>query len=98
MATRNAELPSFNAQVKALLPGSTVSRSERVAVGTKEAKNINKVLFKLRNTCNQAVSKIRTETGSNFRVESLAGLTDDKEAIIATVAVTRLEENDADDI
>lgn len=98
MATKSENVLSFPASVKALTIGESVSRTRRVPVGSKEAKNLAGVLAQLRNVCNQAVSKVRNETGSNFRVESGVCLTDDKGAHLATVAVTRLDDEDAVDI
>jgi hypothetical protein len=94
MATKSESALSFPASVKVLAIGESVSKTRRVAVGSKEARDLAGVLSKLRNVCNQAVSKVRTETGSNFRVESGICLTDDKAAHLATVAVTRFEDED----
>ncbi len=98
MATKSENALSFPASVKALAIGESVSKSKRVPVGSKEARDLAGVLAKLRNVCNQAVSKVRSETGSNFRVESGICLTDDKSAHLATVAVTRFEADDEVDI
>lgn len=94
MATKSESALSFPAQVKALGVGESTSKTKRVPVGGKEARDLAGVLAKLRNVCNQAVSKVRTETGSNFRVESGICLTDDKAAHLATVAVTRFDDED----
>lgn len=98
MASKTDRSLTVPALVKGLAPGETFSKSRRVEVGSKEAKNLNGVLAKLRNVTNQAVSKIRSETGSNFRVESGICLTDDKSAHLATVAVTRMDDEDEVDI
>lgn len=98
MATKSESALSFPASVKALAIGESVSKTKRVPVGSKEARDLTGVLGKLRNVCNQAVSKVRSETGSNFRVESGICLTDDKGAHLATVAVTRLDDEDEVDI
>lgn len=98
MASKRESVLSMPALVKSLEPGETYSRSKRVEVGSTEARDLNKVLAKLRNIVNQTVSKARAETGSNFRVESGVCLTDDKAAHIATVAVTRFGDEDEDEV
>lgn len=99
MARRAEDTLSMPALIKALDEGDTYSKTRRVAVGTKEAKDLNAVLFKLRNVVNQGVSRIRKEVpGSNFRVESGVALTDDKAAHLCVVGVTRIEDEEAVDI
>lgn len=89
-ATPTTPPPSLPALVAALGRGESASKTRRVAVTDPEAKDLNAVMSKLRNTVNQAVVKAKKQ-GSNFRVESGAILTDDKSAFLCTVAVTRLD-------
>lgn len=95
---------SFTSQVKDLAVGSTVSRSDRVPVGHKSAKELPDLLSRLRNTVNQAVNRAKKkDDGSDFRVESGVFITDDRSHIILTVAVTKIAgvspaEDDDDDI
>ena len=86
---------SIAGAIKALDIGQTFSRTVRVAVGDKRA-NVNEALAALRNSTNQAVSKIRKATERAFRVESAPALTDDRAAVLCTVAVTRMESEDED--
>jgi hypothetical protein len=90
---------SFPSLVKALTEGESTSRLRRVDVGTKEARDLNAVLGKLRNVVNQAVSKVRRDVeGSNFRVESGICLTDDRSAHLCVVSVTRFDADEEVDI
>jgi hypothetical protein len=83
-------LPSFNEQLRRLRKGESLSKVERVAVGDLCTEDINERLARMRRTINAQVSRIRDrDTGSNFRVESAATLTNDNEAMLAVVAVTR---------
>lgn len=97
MAKAEAAL-SMPALVKALQPGETYARAKRVPVGSPDAANLNTIASKLRNVVNQTVSKARGETGNNFRVETGIVLTDDRQAHIVTVAATRFEDEDDDDV
>ena len=84
-------LPSFNEQLRRLKKGESVSKVERVAVTDLCTEDINERLARMRRTINAQVSRIRDSViGSNFRVESLAALTNDNEAMLAVVAVTRV--------
>lgn len=82
---------SFNEQLRRLKKGQSLSKVERVAVSDLCTENINERLARMRRTTNAQVSRIRDrESGSNFRVESAAILTNDNEAMLAVVAVTRV--------
>ncbi len=83
--------PSFNQQLRTLKKGKSLSVTERFAVADFPTEGVNEVLARMRRTINAAVSRVRDpEAGSNFRVESAATLTNDNEAVLATVAVTRI--------
>lgn len=88
MAEEN--IPSFNAQLRALKPGESLAKAERFDLGSPAAININDTLQRLRRTINAATSRIRDLHGSNFRVESGPLITSDNEAVIAVVVVSRL--------
>jgi hypothetical protein len=98
VAKKQDEALSMPALIKALGEGDTYSRSKRVPVGSKEAKDLNVVIGKLRNVVNQCVSRLRKETGSNFRVESGIALTSDNTAHICIVAVTRMDDEDNEEV
>lgn len=86
-------------QIRALDPGMSFSRSTRISLEQCPAADVGKALAKLRNLLNQAVARIRKEdAGSYFRVESVSGITSDNKALIATVAVTRIGDDDAEEI
>jgi hypothetical protein len=85
---------SLAGQIRALDVGESASRTKRIDLSDKQGATTAEVLAKLRNLMNQAVGRARQETGSNFRVESAVALTDDKAAMLATVAVTRFEGGD----
>lgn len=87
---------SLTQLVKRLEVGESFSKSERVKVGSKTAKDMKGVLQAIRTTCNQIVSRVRKDTGSNFEVQSGLFLTDDLIYIIATVAITRNEDDYGD--
>lgn len=83
-------LPSFNEQLRQLRKGESLSKVERVPVSDLCNHDINDRLARMRRTINAQVSRIRDrDSGSNFRVESAATLTNDNEAMLAVVAVTR---------
>lgn len=83
--------PSFNQQLRSLKKGKSLSVVERYAVADVPTEGMNEVLARMRRTINAAVSRVRDpETGSNFRVESAATMTNDNEAVLAVVAVTRI--------
>ena len=82
-------IPSFNAQLRALKKGESLAKAERFELGEEMAEPINDVLARLRRTVNAATSRVRA-TGSNFRVESGTMITNDNEAVIAVVTVTRI--------
>lgn len=82
---------SFNEQLRRLKRGQSLSKVERVPMADICNDNINDRLARMRRTINAQVSRIRDpELGSNFRVESAATLTNDNEAMLAVVAVTRI--------
>jgi hypothetical protein len=86
---------SLIGQIRGLDPGQSFSRSKRIDLADKSRLTTAEALQKLRNLVNQAVGRLRKEEpGSNFRVESVVGITDDKRALITTVAVTRFEGED----
>jgi hypothetical protein len=83
-------LPSFNEQLRRLKKGESLSKVERVPLTALCEDDINERLARMRRTINAQVSRIRDrDSGSNFRVESAATLTNDNEAMLAVVAVTR---------
>jgi hypothetical protein len=83
-------LPSFNEQLRQLRKGESLSKVERVPISALCNDDINDRLARMRRTINAQVSRIRDrDSGSNFRVESAATLTNDNEAMLAVVAVTR---------
>ena len=83
--------PSFNQQLRTLKKGKSLSVTERYPVLDLPLDGINDTLARMRRTINAAVSRVRDpEAGSNFRVESAAALTNDNEAVLATVCVTRI--------
>lgn len=85
------ELPSFNEQLRRLRKGKSIAVVERHELIKLPADGINEVLARMRRTINAQVSRIRDRTsGSDFRVESAATLTNDNEAMLAVVAVTRI--------
>lgn len=83
-------LPSFNEQLRRLKVGDSLSKVERIPITALCTEDINERLARMRRTINAQVSRIRDGLGgSNFRVESAATLTNDNEAMLAVVAVTR---------
>jgi len=83
-------IPSFNEQLRRLKKGKTLSVCERHPIKDLPLEGINEVLARMRRTINAQVSRIRDpESGSNFRVESAATLTNDNEAMLAVIAITR---------
>jgi hypothetical protein len=83
-------LPSFNEQLRRLKKGDSLSKVERVPISALCNEDINERLARMRRTINAQVSRIRDrDEGNNFRVESAAILTNDNEAMLAVVAVTR---------
>lgn len=82
-------IPSFNAQLRTLKKGESLAKAERFPIGDPDAGNVTEALSRMRRTINAAVSRIREATGSNFRVESGAMITNDNEAIMAVVTVSR---------
>lgn len=84
-------LPSFNEQLRRLKKGKSLSIVERYGVDDLQGDDIKEILARMRRTINAQVSRIRDpESGSNFRVESAATLTNDNEAVLAVIAVTRI--------
>lgn len=82
---------SFNEQLRRLKKGQSLSKVERVPISGLCEDNINERLARMRRTTNAQVSRLRDrESGSDFRVESAATLTNDNEAMLAIVAVTRI--------
>lgn len=85
-------------QIADLPLGESLSRSQRFPIAEVAEEGIKEGVAKLRAALNQTVSRVRKRTGQEYRVESGTLLTDDQEAIIATVCVTRLgEAADGDD-
>lgn len=83
--------PSFNQQLRDLRKGKTIAVVERHLLLKLPPDGINEVLARMRRTLNAQVSRIRSEgAGSDFRVESAATLTNDNEAMLAVVAITRV--------
>jgi hypothetical protein len=87
-------------QITNLAVGESLSKSQRFTMAEVAEEGIKDALGKMRNMLNQAVSRIRKKSGLALRVESGTMLTDDQEAIIATVCVTRIGEDgdDTDDL
>lgn len=84
-------LPSFNQQLRTLRKGKSLAVVERHTLAKLPPDGINDILARMRRTINAQVSRIRDrESGSDFRVESAATLTNDNEAMLAVVAVTRI--------
>lgn len=77
-------------QVTDLPHGESLAKCQRFAIADLTEDGVKEGLGKLRSTINQAVSRVRKRTGQEYRVESGTMLTDDQEAIIATVCVTRM--------
>lgn len=88
---------SMAGQIRALSVGQSFSKTKRLDLTEKGRADSTGALAKLRNLLNQAVVRVRQDTGSNFRVESTVGVTDDKKALLATVAVTRLDGEDEEE-
>jgi hypothetical protein len=85
------EVPSFNQQLRDLRKGKSLAVVERHPLTRLPADGINDVLARMRRTINAQVSRIRDkDSGSDFRVESAATLTNDNEAMLALVAITRI--------
>jgi hypothetical protein len=81
---------SLASNLKALSIGQSFSRTVRLPVAKGVGEKVPPAMARLRNQLNQAAGRLRGN-GSNFRVESGIAMTDDKTAILATVAVTRME-------
>jgi len=77
------------ASIRALNPGQTYSKSIRIPLGSKTMK---RDFYNVRNSVNQTVARIRKETGSYFESTSGTFITDDLSFVIATVAITRVED------
>lgn len=83
--------PSFNQQLRTLRKGKSLAVVERHPLSKLPSDGINDILARMRRTINAQVSRIRDrDAGSDFRVESAATLTNDNEAMLAVVAVTRI--------
>ena len=87
---------SLAEQVDALAPGQTISLSHRFEAGgdgTTSA-SIKAALNSMRGTLGTYLSRVQSYNGGvdarEYRSESGCFLTDDKTAIVATVALTRL--------
>lgn len=84
-------IPSFNQQLRSLKKGKSLSVTERYPIDDLPLEGVTDALKRMRRTINAQVSRIRdAENGSNFRVESAATMTNDNEAILAVVAITRI--------
>jgi hypothetical protein len=82
---------SFNEQLRRLKKGKSLSKVERVPLEQACNENINERLAQMRRTINAQVSRIRDrDSGNDFRVESAATLTNDNDAMLCVVAVTRV--------
>jgi hypothetical protein len=96
MATKAQD--TLAGQIKTLKVGASISRTARIDLSAKGRTRGNENLAVLRNQINQAVGRIRKEQpDSSFRVESAIAVTDDKKALLATVAVTKIEGIDTED-
>ena len=80
---------SFADRVKMLQAGQTETRSERLRIGD-DSQDANDVMQKLRLSVNPTVSRLRANTGSEFKVESGMFLSNDVQYIIVNVCVTCL--------
>lgn len=87
---------SWAEMVRELEAGESLSRSKRISMEEATPDNVNEAVAVLRNSVNQGVSRIRTTTGRNFRVESTISPTDDRAAILCTVVVTRMDGAEAE--
>ena len=87
---------SWAEMVRELEAGESLSRSKRISMEEATTENVNEAVAVLRNSVNQGVSRIRTTTGRNFRVESTISPTDDRAALLCTVVVTRMDGTEAE--
>lgn len=82
-------VPSFNEQIRMLKKGQSLAKAERFPVNDPPLEGINDVLARMRRTVNAAVSRVRDATDGMFRVESGVLVTNNNEAMIAVVTITR---------
>jgi hypothetical protein len=90
MASKARNEASLAEQITDLPIGESIAKCLRFPMADLAEDGIKDGLAKLRSGLNQTVSRIRKRTGQEYRVESGTMLTDDQEAIIATVCVTRM--------
>lgn len=88
--TRKPQAYSFAGAVRALNRGESTARVVRLPVDDTSDVEIKAETSRMRNVINQMISQMRTDTGSNFRVESGNYITSDAAAIIVCVTVTRI--------
>ena len=82
---------SFNEQLRRLKRGKSIAKTERYALDDLPADGLNARLSTMRKNLNALVSRQRDElAGINFRVESAVTPTNDNEAILLVVAITRI--------
>ncbi len=96
MASKAKTEASLAEQITDLPVGESIAKCQRFPIADVREDGIKEGLSKLRSGLNQTVSRIRKRTGQEYRVESGTMLTDDQEAIIATVCVTRMGEGEGD--
>lgn len=94
MATKNERI-SFPRIVKTLAVGESHAKVERVLLAdVGKGTSLNDKLAVLRNFANQAVARVKKETGSDFRVETIMTTNSDRDAALLMAVVTRLEDID----
>lgn len=94
MASKAKTEASLAEQITDLPVGESIAKCQRFPMSDVREDGIKEGLGKLRSGLNQTVSRIRKRTGQEYRVESGTMLTDDQEAIIATVCVTRMADGE----
>ena len=82
---------SFVGLVKYLAIGESAARAIRVPISSPNAEvEMRDAIVQLQTSTNAMVSRLRTKTGSEFRVDTGSYVTNDKSAVIANVCVTRI--------
>lgn len=83
---------------RGLREGESISRTKRVPVDGLGGKPPAKALTYLRNSMNQIASRVKEDTGRNYRVESGHYMTYDGSAVMLNVVLTCMECEGEDDI
>ncbi len=92
MASATPNSPTL--AVRALAVSESFSLTKRYPIEDAATVDARKEMKQLRNILNQAASRNKADTGSNFRVESGAIITDDRSALILMACVTRMTPGD----